>query len=33
MSYLFFNTLKQEEFDEFVKNHEYCNLLLKSERS
>lgn len=33
MSYLFFKDIKQEEFDEFVKNHEYCNLLLKSERS
>ena len=27
MSYLFFNTLKQEEFDGFVEKHEYCNLL------
>jgi hypothetical protein len=33
MSYLFFKDINQEEFDEFVKNHEYCNLLLKSERS
>ena len=27
MSYLFFKNINQEEFDEFVKNHEYCNLL------
>ena len=27
MSYLFFKDIKQEEFDEFVKNHECCNLL------
>ena len=28
MSYLFFKKdINQEEFDEFVKNHEYCNLL------
>ncbi len=33
MSYLFFKDINREEFDEFVKNHEYCNLLLKSERS
>lgn len=33
MSYLFFKNINQEEFDEFVENHEYCNLLLKSERS
>mgnify|MGYP001047402592 CR=1 FL=1 len=33
MSYLFFKNINQEEFDEFVKHHEYCNLLLKSERS
>lgn len=27
MSYLFFKDINQEEFDEFVKNREYCNLL------
>lgn len=27
MSYLFFKDINREEFDEFVKNHEYCNLL------
>ena len=27
MSYLFFKDIKQEEFDGFVKNREYCNLL------
>ena len=27
MSYLFFKNINQEEFDEFVKNREYCNLL------
>ena len=27
MSYLFFKNINQEEFDEFVKNHECCNLL------
>ena len=27
MSYLFFKDINQEEFDEFVKNHECCNLL------
>lgn len=27
MSYLFFKEINREEFDEFVKNHEYCNLL------
>ena len=27
MSYLFFKNINQEEFDEFVEKHEYCNLL------
>lgn len=27
MSYLFFKDINREEFDEFVKNYEYCNLL------
>ena len=27
MSYLFFKDINQEKFDEFVKNHECCNLL------
>lgn len=27
MSYLFFKDINREKFDEFVKNHEYCNLL------
>lgn len=27
MSYLFFKDINREEFDEFVKKHEYCNLL------
>lgn len=30
MSYLFFKDINREEFDEFVKNHEYCVIYYKA---